>query len=133
MWLRLAWCWSLAAIVAGGQALPDPVPAQLPLVLKVLTAERNRPLEARSALVVGIVYQSTSRQSTDTKDLLAAEIEGRTADAGPPPVHSVVIDVSNPRNLATSVARTRPDILYVSPLTGFDIEAITSVSRERKI
>ena len=125
--------WALAAALTGNQLAPVPVPIQLPLVLKVLTAERNRPLEARPILVIGIVYQRTSRESREAKDRLVAEIEKGTAKDWALPVRFGLIDVSNPRDLASGVAAAKPDILYVSPLDGFDIDAITSLSRARKI
>jgi YfiR/HmsC-like len=126
-------CWALAAALTGNQPTPVPMPIQLPLVLKVLTAERNRPLEARPVLVIGIVFQRTSRESREVKDRLVAEIENRTVNDWAAPVRFGLIDVSNPRDLASGVATTKPGILYVCPLPGFDIGAIVSLSRARKI
>lgn len=125
--------WAVAAALTGNQLAPVPVSIQLPLVLKVLTAERNRPLETRPVLVIGIVYQRTSRESREAKDHLVAEIESGKAKGWAPPVRFELIDVSNPRDLASGVATAKPDILYVSPLDGFDVDAITSLSRARKI
>ncbi len=126
-------CWALAAALTGNQLAPVPTAIQLSLVLKVLTANRNRPLETRPVLVIGIVYQRTSRESREVKDRLVAEIEKGTANDWAPPVRFGLIDVSNPRDLASGVETTKPDILYVSPLNGFDIDAIASLSRARKI
>jgi YfiR/HmsC-like len=125
--------WALTVALTGNQPAPVPMPIQLPLVLKVLTAERNRPLEARPTMVIGIVYQRTSRESTEVKDRLVAEIEKGTANDGAPRVGFGLIDVSNPRDLARGVAAAKPDILYVSFLDGFDMGAISSLSRARKI
>jgi len=126
-------CWALAAALMGNQAMPVPMPIQFQLVLKVLTAERNRPLETRPALAIGIVYQGKSPDSRDVKDRFAAEIEKETANHVVPPVRFGLIDVSNPADLASEFARTNPDILYVSPLPGFDLDAIVALSRARKI
>jgi YfiR/HmsC-like len=127
-------CWALAAAaLTGNQTAPVPVPIQFQLVLKVLTAERNRPLETRKDLAIGIVYQRKSPDSRDVKDQFAAEIEKGTANHRAPPVRLGLIDVSNPADLASGFARVNPDILYVSPLPGFDLDAIVSLSRARKI
>lgn len=131
---RLFPCWALAAALTGNQpAPPVPIPIQFQLVLKVLTAERNRPLETRKALAIGIVYQRNSPDSRDVKDRFAAEIEKGTANHRTPPIRLELIDVSNPANLASELARANPDILYVSPLPGFDLDSIVSLSRARKI
>ena len=126
-------CWALAAALAGNQAAPVAMPIQYQLVLKVLTAERNRPLETRKALTVGIVYEGKSPDSRDVKDRFAAEIGKGAASSPAPPVSFGLIDVSSPAGLASEFARTTPDILYVSPLPGFDLDSIVSLSRARKI
>jgi YfiR/HmsC-like len=126
-------CWVLVVALTGNQPAPVPGPGQLALVLKVLTAERNTPLQARPVLVIGIVYLRTSPESREAKDRLVAEIENGTANDWAPPVRFGLIDVSNPRDLASGVATVKPDILYVNPLPGFDIGAIVSLSRARKI
>ncbi len=126
-------CWALAAALAGNQPAQVPMPAQIHLLLKVLTAERNRPLETRQALAIGIVYRRDSEDSKDVKDRFAAEIAKGTADHQVPPVRVGLVDVSNPAHLESALARTNPDILYVCPLPGFDLDAIVSLSRARKI
>ena len=133
MMIRRLPCWALVAALMGNQPASVPMPIQWPLVLKVLTAERNRPLQARLALVIGIVYQGTSLESREVKDRLVAEIEKGTANDWTPPVRFGLIDVSNPQDLASGVATTKPDVLYVGPLPGFDIDAIASLSRARRI
>lgn len=125
--------WALAAALAGNQPAPVPMPIQFQLVLKVLTAERNRPLETRKALAIGIVYRRKSPDSRDVKDQFAAEIEKGAANHVVPPVRFGLIDVSNPADLASEFARTNPDILYVTPLPGFDLDSIVSLSRTRKV
>ncbi len=124
-------CWALAAALAGSEPAPVPIATQFQLVLKVLTAERNRPLETRKALTIGIVYRRESPDSRSVKDGLAAEIEKGTADRRAPPVRFGLIDVS--ADLASQFTRTNPDILYVSPLPGFDLDPIVSLTRARKI
>jgi YfiR/HmsC-like len=126
-------CWALAAALTGNQAAPVPAPVQLQLVLKVLTAERNRPLETRPSLIIGLVYQGRSPESMDVKDRLAAEIESEASGNRVPAVHLGLIDVSNAGNLASALERANPDILYVSPLPGFDLGPLVSFSRARKI
>jgi hypothetical protein len=131
--LRRFPCWALAAAITGSQPAPVPAPVQLQLVLKVLTAERNRPLETRAALTIGIVYQRTSAESTAAKDRLAAEIAREAASGRTPTVRAGLIDVSTPGDLAGAFARANPDILYVCPLTGLGLDAIVSLSRARKV
>jgi hypothetical protein len=133
MSLRRFPCWALAAALTGNQPAAVPMPMQFQLVLKVLSAERNRPLETRKALAIGIVYQRKSPDSRDVKDRLAAEIEKGTANHRAPAVRFALIDVSNPADLASGFARANPDILYVSPLPGFDLDSVVSLSRARKI
>ncbi len=126
-------CWALAAALTGSQPAAVPMPIQFQLVLKVLTAERNRPLETRTALAIGIVYQRKSPDSRDVKDRFAAEIEREAANHRAPTVRFRLIDVSDPAALASEFERASPDVLYVSPLPGFDLDSIVALSRARKI
>lgn len=124
--------WALAAALTGSQPAPVPESTQLGLVLKVLTAERNRPLETRETLTIGIVYQTRTPDSRDVKDRFAAEIEKEAANSRAPTIRVALIDVSRPADLASAFARVKPDILYVAPLPGFNLDSIVSLSRARK-
>ena len=99
MSLRRFPCWALAAALTGNQPAAVPMPMQFQLVLKVLSAERNRPLETRKALAIGIVYRRNSQDSRDVKDRFAAEIAKGAVNHQVPPVRFGLIDVSNPADL----------------------------------
>lgn len=126
-------CWVLTAFLAGNQPVPVPMSVQLPLILKVLSAERNRPLEARSVLVIGIVCRRASTESMEAAGHLVTQIEKATAGEWAPPLRFELVELSDGRDTASSVARAGPDILYVTPLPGADVEALVRLTRARKI
>ncbi|MFI5180824.1 MAG: YfiR family protein [Thermoanaerobaculia bacterium] len=127
--LRLAG-YALAATLASA---PVPLPTQYALLLKVLTADRNFPMQGRDDLVIGIVYQRNSPASREVAERLASEIERRSADEGAASARYRLIDVSDPAALAPGVAACQPGVLYVAPLTDFDVRRIAALSRARKI
>jgi YfiR/HmsC-like len=125
--------WAVGAALAAAPAETVPVATQAALLLKVLEADRNLRPRDRADLVIGIVYQRSSRASRDVAERFAAEVERATERDGALRARSGLIDVSAPGALAEGVAALDPGALYVAPLEGFDVGRIVALSRSLKI
>lgn len=123
----------LAGAVAGAPPMPVAAPAQVALLLKVLTADRNLPARSPAGLAIGVVYQRAVPASRTAGEQVALEIEREVRSRDGAPVRVGLVDVTDPSALAPAVAALRPSVLYVAPLEGFDVGRITSLSRAGKI
>jgi hypothetical protein len=110
-----------------------PVPAQVALLLKVLTADRNLPARSPGGLAIGIVYERNTAASREAASQAAAEIERENAAREGLPVMYGLVDVSDPAALAPGLAALHPSVLYVAPLAGLDVKRISALSRAGKI
>jgi hypothetical protein len=130
--------WAAAAFVllvaptlartAHAQDMDVPVALQMPLFLKVLSFDRQLSARVGPELVVGIVYQSGYRTSTNAKnDAVRALNDVRTTPDGRA-VRAVAIDIDR-ESLTDAVARTRLTMLYVAPLRGYDLANVCAAAR----
>ena len=111
--------------------MPLPVKDQMPLFLKILSYDKNLP-ERGDEVVIGVVYQNRYRQSLLAKDELVAVMKQFRAVSGFP-IHLVPLAIDEKTSLADVLDDPRINVFYVSPLRAYDIEQITTVSRERAI
>lgn len=123
------WLGELAA-----QDVPVPIRLQYPILLKTLTFDRN--LNARSGenLVLGVLYQSTFRQSLDVKDeLLAAAKELPTRSVAGLSIRLVEIDLAKTDDLEREISETGVNTMYVTPLRSVAMKTITAATRNKKV
>ena len=125
--------WVLAGAVAAAPPMPVPAQAQIALLLKVLTADRNMAAGGPAGLAIGIVYQRTVPASREAAGQIATAIEGENRTREGIRVRYGLVDVSDPSALAPAVAKLRPDVLYVAPLEGLDVSPISALSRAGRI
>ena len=111
--------------------MPLPVKDQMPLFLKILSYDKNLP-ERGDEIVLGVVYQERYRHSLLVKDELVAVMKQFGAVLRRP-VHLVPLAVDEKTALADVPDEPRINVFYVSPLRAFDMEQITTVSRNREI
>jgi hypothetical protein len=125
--------WLLAGAVLAPPPASVPVPAQVALLLKVLTADRNLPARSPGGLAIGIVYERNAPASREAAAEAAAELDRVNAAREGPPVRYGLVDVSDPAALAPGVAALQPGVLFVAPLVRLDVGRIAAVSRPAKI
>jgi hypothetical protein len=113
-----------AAPAARAQEVSVPVRVQVPLLLRIMTFDRNLPARSSGDLRIAVLYQSRNRTSQVIADEVARAI-GST-----PGAEAVGIDLDNIADLRTVLVQSRARVLYVSPLRGIDIGSIVRVSRE---
>lgn len=116
---------------ARGQEMEVPVAVQLPLLLKVMSFDRQLQARGAGGLVIAIAYQSGYHESASAKDgAVRAAGGGRVIDGMP--VSVVTIDLDR-EELGPALAHSRATLLYVAPLRGVDLKQLTSVTRAARV
>ena len=113
------------------EPMPLPIKDQMPLFLKILSYDKNLP-DRGDEIVIGVVYQERYRSSLLAKDELVAVMKQFRAVSGRP-VHLVPLAIDEKVSLADVLDEPRINVFYVSPLRAYDIEQITTVSRDQEI
>ena len=115
------------------QKMEVPVEIQVPMLLKILTFDRNLEKRSGKKLTIGIIYQSKYKESFDAKDEFIKSINKmsikRVKDI---PINLVPIDVDS-SDLEGAVSKNEVNALYIAPLRAFDIGKVIKVSQDNKI
>jgi hypothetical protein len=127
-------CISALAWVCFGQDMPVPVSAQVPVIFKVLSYDRNLRRHASDKLVIGVVYQKSVRES----EAVAVEFMQAFAAMSDPRVNGlsvsvVPIDISSGGDLQTILASRAVDAVYLAPLVSESVREISSIARTSSI
>ena len=111
-----------------------PVSQQLPLLLKVLTYDRQFEARMSPKLVVGIVFVPTDAESLSvTNDMIRMLRRTRGKTVKGLPIDFVNVPFDTERKLAETVAQEGINLFYVAPGTDAHLEAILRVARENHI
>jgi hypothetical protein len=114
---------SVAIPTLAAQEVPVPVRVQVPLLLRILSFDRNLARRRAGDLVVAVLYQSRNRSSlaiAEEVTVLLGSLSGTEA---------VGIDLDKVTDLRAALAQSGGQVLYVSPLRGVEISGIVRVSR----
>ena len=124
----------LTAVVARPQDLDVPMNIQLPLLLKVLSADRNLRERAGAELMIGVIYQQRYRASVNTMEAIL-EVGGQSALSPFPdqPLRLVAIPVDNAGVIDSLLAAHEVDVCYLAPLRATGLAPILSATRARRI
>jgi YfiR/HmsC-like len=117
-----------APVVA--QEIAVPVQVHVPLLVKILSFDRNLTARIGERVVLGVLYQRHYRTSANIADEVrraAAELE--TTDTGGFTVHPVAIDLDATQDLRAALARHQVTVLYVSPLRAVDLATVIAATR----
>jgi hypothetical protein len=110
--------------------MPLAAGVQVPLLLRVLTYDRNLQFKAPNAVSIGIVYVPGDPASVKAKDEVAEELErlkGTTVKSRP--VQYVPLEFTGGRELEKAVRAQRPNVLYLAPGNGESLEQVLRISR----
>jgi hypothetical protein len=130
IWVVLFLVWSLFA----AQEISVPVDLQFRLFLKILDFDRNLKTRVGDEIVFGIVYQKTFVESVDTKNELVKAIEqSALKKIDNIPIRYILIELKNENSFVDAVSEEKVDILYITPLRGFDIRILAHVCKAKKI
>lgn len=108
----------------GAQEVPVPVRVQVPLLLRIMSFDRNLAQRRAGDLVVAVLYQSRNRTSM----AIAEEVTRLLGSL--PGTEAVGIDLDKVTDLRAALTDSRGRVLYVSPLRGVEISGIVGASRQ---
>jgi hypothetical protein len=116
------------------QEMPVSAAIQYPLLLKILSYDRNLSERAGTDLVIGVVYQSRYRPSQAVQEQLHAaentssirQIQGHT-------VRLIPIDLTNLDQLEQTIRQKQVNVLYVTPLRSVDIRQLAALCQRNHI
>jgi hypothetical protein len=109
-----------------------PVAVHLPILLKVLSFDRQLRVRAPQEVVVGVVYQGGNRTSVVAKDevMQALQAAGRVVEGLP--MRPVAVDLDR-GSLADALEARKLTHLYLTPLRATDVRALALLSREAHV
>lgn len=119
--LAMVSCTLLAQAAAQAQEMEVPVALQVPLFLKVLTFDRQRPQNDESEIVFGIAYQSGFRSSAQARNMVAEAVRSVAR------VRIVLINLDR-ESLESILRNHKVQLLYVAPLRAMSPAAVAGVA-----
>lgn len=109
-----------------------PVETQIPLFLKVLTFDRRLYAGTRGDFVFAIAYQSGFRASAQAKDAAVRTI--RSVLRSPGELQLVIVEIDlDKQSLADELSRHNVSAMYVAPLRGIEVKAISAAARSAQV
>jgi hypothetical protein len=116
------------------QEMPVPVHVQLPVLMKIITFDRNLKKRDTKDLVIGILYQSKFRMSLDVKNQLVAALDDSPLkEVEGAPIRYMPVDLEDQTDLQSTILKGEITVLYITPLRAIDIGSITAVSQALRI
>lgn len=109
-----------------------PIEVQSPLLMKVISFNRNVAQINSPTFVIGVVYQSHNKYSKNIKEELEDFIDNTPATIGNKRVEFVYLDLDKD-NIRSILSYTQVHALYITPLRAYDIAEILAATRELKI
>jgi hypothetical protein len=113
------------------EAMPVPAALQVPLLLKILTYDRNFSARTASGLRIAIIFISASAESTRARDEIADALTGLTVK-NVPIRHTTLESVSDGQVAATARA-DQVNIFYLTPGIGAHLGSLLRIGVERQI
>jgi hypothetical protein len=108
-----------------------PVSTQVPLLLKILTYDRNLGAKAGSELAIGIVYDPSDRDSAKaTTDLGSALFQYQGKTVKQLPIKYYTIEYTTTADLERFVKQKGISVLYIAPGNTRNLANILQVSQD---
>jgi hypothetical protein len=128
---------ALACLVSAFHPLPAqdmdvPVGVQVPILLKVISFDRQLRVRAPREVVVGVVMQGGNRPSVVARDEAVTILAARGTTVDGIPVRVVIFDLDR-QSIHAMFANTALTHLYVTPLRAVDIRELAEHARIEKV
>ncbi len=114
------------------QDIAVPIYLQAPLLIKVVSFDRNVAQLNAAKYKIGIIYQGRNRNSKNIKDELEEFGRNTSVSVGGKKIEFVFYDVDK-TDLSELLAANRVNAVYVTPLRAYDIGYIVEITRANKI
>ncbi len=107
---------------------------QLPILLKILTYDRNFEKKVGDKLVIGIVYDSKDDDSKEVKEKASDVLDGLSEKTVKNvPFSYVDVDYCSKEFLESSVKSKEIDVLYIAPGRSWYLKSILQISQKHEI
>lgn len=119
---------------ARAEQMPLAVEAQIPLLLKVLTYDRNFEQKAGRELALGIVHDPSDRDSAKATEEVGSTLykfAGKTVKKLP--LRYFTIEFTGPADLERFVKEKGISVLYIAPGNAKTLAAVLKVSEDLKL
>jgi len=116
------------------EKMPVPPRVQIPILLKVLTYDRNFEKKVGDTLVIGILYDSQDDDSEKIKEKVSDVLDslsGKTVKDVP--FTYVDLDYNSKKSQKNSIESKKVDVLYLAPGGIGHLKSIVQISQEYKI
>ncbi len=116
------------------QDMPVPASAQVPVILKVLSFDRNLGRHPGQKLVIGVIYQRTVRESKEVAaDFMQTFSTIQDPRVNGVPVTVVTIDLSAVDDIGTVLAEKQVNAVYLAPILSEPVRQISNIARIQSI
>jgi hypothetical protein len=116
------------------EKMPVPPRVQIPILLKVLTYDRNFEKKVGDKLVIGLLYDSQDDDSEKIKEKVSDVLDslsGKTVKDVP--FTYVDLDYNSKKSQKNSIESKKVDVLYLAPGGIGHLKSIVQISQEYKI
>ncbi len=120
--------------VCAAQDVAIPVDVHLPILIKILTFDRNLAPKVHGDFIIGIVFQERFRTSANVASDVRAAVAHLPANIlGGFPIQAVPIDLDSTPDLTAVVTQQHVNALYVAPLRGASLGSIIHAGEAAQI
>ncbi len=121
------------ALSALADEMAVPADLQVPLILKVLTYDRNFDEKAQNELKIGIVYTGNAASQKAKNEVIGVleKFSGKTIRKLP--IKYLPIEFTSQRDLENSAKTNRMNVLYIAPGNAQNLDVLLKVSQANQI
>jgi hypothetical protein len=116
------------------ETMPAPTDLQVPLILKVLTYDRELLQKVKSDLTIGVVYFPSDPSSIEAKDevlRVLQQLSDKTVRKIA--IRSVAVEYKGPADLSSAASANRINVFYVAPGNAAHLDRVLQVSQSQRI
>lgn len=114
------------------QQMEVPLQVQIPILLKVISFDRQLRVRAPQDVVIGVAMQSGNRASVTASDEVVRLLSEPGTNVDGIPVRVVVIDLDR-QSTTGMLAHTRMTHLYVTPIRAVNIRELAQLARAARV
>jgi hypothetical protein len=123
----------LAPLAAAESEMPVPLDIQIPLLMRVLSADRRLRERIGTELILAVVYQRTYRESRQAMVELVEVIQRMALTPVPGlPVSIVEIPLEDVDDIRAELSRQKADLCYLAPLRAVDLDGLISAANDSR-
>jgi hypothetical protein len=110
-----------------------PVESQVPLLLKILSFDRNLESRAGGEIVIGVMHQTRFRRSLEARRAFEQALAlGGRAEVKNIPVRAVPLCADDGSDWAARARNEAVDAVYLAPMRAMDLRGILSECRAQR-